>query len=75
MTRKQTHDAAAYLRCLAAMHGRNAEWAERAVRESVSLPADEALKEKVVDVVANDVADLLEKVHGRKVKTAAASGR
>lgn len=71
MTRKQVHDAAAYLRSLAAIHGRNAEWAERAVRESVSLPADEALKEKVVDVVANDVADLLEKVNGRKVKTAA----
>ena len=71
MTRKQMHDAAAYLRSLAAMHGRNAEWAERAVRESVSLPADEALKEKVVDVVANDVTDLLGKIHGRKVKTAA----
>jgi membrane-bound serine protease (ClpP class) len=53
------------------MHGRNAEWAERAVRESVSLPADEAVKEKVVDVVAKDVPDLLEKIHGRKVKTAA----
>jgi membrane-bound serine protease (ClpP class) len=71
MTRKQTHDAVAYLRSLAAMHGRNAEWAERAVRESVSLPADDALKEKVVDIVATDVADLLKKVNGRKVKTAA----
>lgn len=71
MMRKQMHDAVAYLRSLAAMHGRNAEWAERAVRESVSLPAHEALKEKVVDVVANDVPDLLKKVDGRKVKTAA----
>ena len=71
MTRKQMHDAAAYLRSLAVMHGRNVEWAERAVRESVSLPADEALKEKVIDIVANDVADLLAKVDGRKVKTAA----
>ena len=71
MTRKQMHDAAAYLRSLAALHGRNADWAERAVRESVSLPADEALKQKVVDVVASDVADLLEKVEGRKVKTSA----
>ena len=71
MTRKQMHDAAAYLRSLAALHGRNADWAERAVRESVSLPADEALKQKVVDIVASDVADLLEKLEGRKVKTSA----
>jgi membrane-bound serine protease (ClpP class) len=71
MTRKQVHDAAAYIRSLAALHGRNAEWAERAVRESVSLSADEALKEKVIDLVASDVPDLLAKLDGRKVKTAA----
>jgi len=70
MTRKQVHDAAAYIRSLAAVHGRNADWAERAVRESVSLPAEEALKQKVIDVMANDVADLVNKVDGRKVRGA-----
>src|SRR5262245_39501171 len=55
MTRKQVNDAAAYIRGLAQTRGRNAEWAERAVREAVSLPAAEALKLKVVDLVAEDV--------------------
>lgn len=64
---KQINDAAAYIRGLAHMRGRNAEWAERAVRESVSLPAAEALKLKVVDVVARDVPDLLRQLDGRKV--------
>jgi membrane-bound serine protease (ClpP class) len=70
MTRKQVHDAAAYIRGLAQLYGRNAEWAERAVREAVSLSADEALKEHVVDFVASDVADLAQKVDGRTVKVA-----
>ena len=71
MSRKQVHDAAAYIRGLAQMHGRNAEWAERAVREAVSLSAQEALEQHVIDVVASDVADLARKVDGRKVQTAA----
>jgi membrane-bound serine protease (ClpP class) len=66
--RKQTHDAAAYIRSLAQLRGRNAEWGERAVREAVSLPATEALKLKVVDLVAEDVADLLKKLDGRTLK-------
>jgi membrane-bound serine protease (ClpP class) len=70
MTRKQVHDAAAYIRGFAQMRGRNAEWAERAVREAVSLSADEALRDHVIDVVARDVPDLLTKVDGRKVATA-----
>lgn len=67
MTRKITNDAVAYIKGLAKMRGRNAEWAERAVREAASLPAEEALKMGVIDVVARDVQDLLVKIQGRKV--------
>jgi membrane-bound serine protease (ClpP class) len=66
--RKAVHDAAAYIRGLAELRGRNAEWAERAVREAVSLPADEALAMKVIDHVAADLADLMQQVHGRSVE-------
>jgi len=62
LMRKQINDAAAYIRGLAKMRGRNAEWAERAVRDAVSLSAEEALKMKVIDVVASDVPDLLQKL-------------
>ena len=48
--RKQVHDAAAYIRGLAQMRGHNAEWGERAVREAVSLSADEALAQNVIDL-------------------------
>ncbi|HEY2337281.1 MAG TPA: nodulation protein NfeD [Burkholderiales bacterium] len=65
MTRKVVHDASAYIRGLAQLRGRNADWAERAVREAVSLSADEALKQKVVDVVAADVPQLLERLDGK----------
>lgn len=68
MTRKQVHDAAAYIRGLAELRGRNVEWAERAVREAVSLSAPEALKQKVIDIVAEDLDDLLAQVDGRKLK-------
>lgn len=67
MRSKQVNDAAAYIRGLAQMRGRNAEWAEKAVRESVSLSATEALQMKVIDIVATDLADLLKQVNGRKV--------
>ena len=67
MTRKQVNDAVAYIRSLAQLRGRNAEWAEQAVREAVSLPAQEAKKRKVVDIVAADVSDLLKQLHGRKL--------
>jgi len=70
MTAKQVHDAAAFIRGLAQRNGRNAEWAERAVREAVSLTADEALREKVIDIVAVDVNDLLAQADGRTVRTA-----
>ncbi|HYE38378.1 MAG TPA: nodulation protein NfeD [Ramlibacter sp.] len=66
-TRKQVNDAVAYIRGLADMRGRNAEWAERAVREAVSLPATEARQLKVVDLVARDLDDLLLQLNGRRV--------
>jgi membrane-bound serine protease (ClpP class) len=62
MTRKVTNDAVAYIRGLAQLRGRNADWAEKAVREGVSLPAQEALKLKVIEHVAADVPALLGKL-------------
>ena len=67
MERKEVNDASAYIRSLAQMRGRNAEWAEKAVRQAVSLTAAEALKLKVIDVIAPDVPDLLRQLDGRKV--------
>jgi membrane-bound serine protease (ClpP class) len=64
---KVTNDAVAYIRGLAALHARNADWAEHAVREAVSLSYDAAVRQHVVELVANDVADLLEKANGRSV--------
>ncbi|MGF6916563.1 NfeD family protein [Paraburkholderia sp. 40] len=71
--RKQVHDAAAYIRGLAQMRGRNADWAERAVREAVSLSDEEALAQHVVDIVARDVPDLLRQLDGRTYVTSAGS--
>lgn len=65
--RKIINDAAAYIRGLAERHGRNAKWAEQAVREGVSLTATEALQEQVIDLVASDLGDLLAQLDGRKV--------
>lgn len=70
-TKKAVNDAAAYIRGLAELRGRNVEWAERAVREAVSLSAAAALEAKVVDVVAADLGHLLKQIHGRKLKLAA----
>ncbi len=67
MEHKLVNDSAAYIRSLAQMRGRNSEWAEQAVRQAVSLTAAEALKLKVIDVIAADVPDLLHKLNGRKV--------
>jgi len=69
-TRKQMQDAAAYIRGLAQLRGRNVQWAERAVREAVALSATEALEQKVIDLTASDVPDLLAKLDGRRVTTA-----
>lgn len=70
MGEKAMSDAAAYIRSLAQLRGRNAEWAEEAVRKSVSLSAREALQQKVVDLVAEDISDLLKQVNGRTVRLA-----
>ncbi len=68
MMRKQTNDAAAYIRGLAQLRGRNAEWAEQAVREAVSLSAQDALKLKVVDLIAADVPQLVKQLDGKRVE-------
>jgi len=69
MARKQMHDAAAYIRGLAQLRGRNAEWGERAVREAVSLSADEALAQNVIELTATDVPALLAALDGRRLRT------
>ena len=70
MIKKVENDAAAFARTIATERGRNAEWAEKAVRSSVSATEREAVKLKVVDLVAESVPDLLAKIDGRSVKTA-----
>ena len=67
LERKMVNDAAAYIKALADRHGRNAEWAEQAVREAVSLTAKEALEINVIDLVAASHADLLLQLDGREV--------
>ncbi|HET7343194.1 MAG TPA: nodulation protein NfeD [Methylomirabilota bacterium] len=67
--KKIENDAAAFVRTIATERGRNVEWAEKAVRQSVSITEREAVRLKVVDLVADSTADLLDKVDGRVVKT------
>jgi membrane-bound serine protease (ClpP class) len=67
-SKKVINDSTAYIRSLAELRGRNVDWAERAVREAVSLSADAAFNSNVVDIVAENVDDLLRQLHGRKVK-------
>ena len=67
--RKVENDAAAFIRTVALDRGRNADWAEKAVRQSVSITEREAVRLKVVDFVADSIPDLLAKLDGRTVKT------
>jgi membrane-bound serine protease (ClpP class) len=67
MEEKILNDAVAYIRAVAEERGRNAEWAERAVRESVSITADEALELGVIDLVCANIDELLEKIDGRTI--------
>ena len=69
-TAKVTNDAVAYIRSLASLRGRNADWAEAAVRQAASLPYDAALKQGVIDLVAPDLPQLLDAVNGRVVQMA-----
>jgi membrane-bound serine protease (ClpP class) len=71
MREKVENDSAAYIKSIAQQRGRNAVWAENAVRKSVSATEKEALKLNVIDVVADDVPALLKTVHGRTVTLAA----
>lgn len=71
MSKKVTNDAAAYIRTIAEQRGRNAQWAEDAVRKSVSATEKEALKLKIIDLVADKLDDLLVALDGREVTTAA----
>ena len=68
--RKAVNDAVAYIRALAQLRGRSAEWAEAAVRGAASLSASDALEKHVIEIIAKDVPDLLQQLHGRKVEAA-----
>ncbi len=70
MSRKAVEDAVAYIRGLAERHGRNADWAERAVREAVSLTSSQAEEMNVIDLVSPDIPSLLETIDGREVRMA-----
>ena len=67
MERKVMNDAIAYIRSLAETHGRNADWAELAVRDAATLTATEALEQNVIDVIATSQSELLEAIDGRKL--------
>lgn len=75
MTAKITNDAVAFIRSLAELRGRNADWAEKAVREAASLSAGAALQEHVIDLIATDEVDLLRQVDGRAVELAGKTRR
>ncbi|MCK4388937.1 MAG: nodulation protein NfeD [Desulfobacterales bacterium] len=68
MAEKVVNDMVAYTKGIAEKRGRNSEWAEKAVRESVSVTEKEALELKVIDLIAEDLDDLLEKIDGRELK-------
>jgi membrane-bound serine protease (ClpP class) len=72
MESKVTNDAVAYIQAIAQQRGRNADWAEKAVRLSASLTAEQAVEENVVDFLAQDVVDLLAKAQGRTATIAGA---
>jgi membrane-bound serine protease (ClpP class) len=68
MAEKVVNDAVAYVKSIAQKKGRNVDWAVRAVRDSVSIPETEALKLKVIDLIAKDLNELLEKIDGKTVE-------
>ena len=74
MAAKRIGDAAAYIRSLAQLRGRNVEWAEKAVREAVSLSSQEALKSQVIELIADSMPDLLQQIDGREIRLAGRAG-
>ncbi|MCA1406333.1 nodulation protein NfeD [Ensifer sp. IC3342] len=72
---KMINDAVAYIRGLAELRNRNADWAERAVREAASLSSNAAVREKVIDFTAATIGDLLKQAHGRTVRVGQADVR
>ena len=68
MTRKAVNDAVAYARGLAGRHGRNADWAELAVRDAASITAEKALEIGVIDLIAVDIGDLLKQINGKSIE-------
>lgn len=75
MTAKMTNDAVAFIRSLAELRGRNADWAEKAVHEAASLSANAALQQGVIDLVAGDTTELLAKIDNRTVTVAGGVSR
>ena len=75
MAAKVTNDAVAFIRSLAELRGRNADWAEKAVREAASLSASAALQANVIDLIASNPADLLKQIDGRTVEVAGGETR
>lgn len=69
VSEKATNDAAAYIKTLAERRGRNAKWAENAVRKSISATENEALKEHIIDLVTKDIKSLLADIDGKKIQT------
>ena len=73
MREKVENDAAAYIKSIAEQHGRNVSWAEDAVRKSISATEQEALKLKIIDMVAENIPALLQQLNGRKIALATGS--
>jgi len=68
MSEKVTNDMVAHVKSIAQKRGRNVQWVEKAVRESVSVTETEALKANVIDIVAKDLDDLIRQINGRKIE-------
>lgn len=68
MSKKVVNDMVAHVKSVAAKRGRNVEWVEKAVRESVSVTESEALKENIIDIVAEDTDDLIRQINGRRIE-------
>ena len=73
MIEKVTNDAAAFIRTISEKRNRNVKWAEDAVRKSISITETEALKQKVIDLIAPNTKELLEEINGREVQTISGS--